>query len=80
MYFISKNKHSLMNRLEEMGMGRSTMLGFILSLKSCLLDNPNINHQQATQRLHFLGWDDFELDYHTFQLAMVCLEEECFES
>jgi hypothetical protein len=70
-------KHILMQRLEKKGMAKSTILGFTLSLKSCLLDNPDMNHIQINKRLKFLGWDDFELDYHTLQLAIACFENEC---
>jgi len=76
MYSLNQHKHNLINRLEKIGMEKSTILGFILSLKSCLSDNPNINLLQANKRLQFLGWDDFELDYHTFQLAIAYFEEE----
>ncbi|MBW1727960.1 MAG: hypothetical protein JRJ62_10355 [Deltaproteobacteria bacterium] len=54
-------------------MEKSIIFGFISSLKSCLLNNPNMNHLQINKRLQFLGWDDFELDYHTLQLAKACL-------
>jgi len=57
-------------------MEKSTILGFILSLKSCCLDNPNMNHLQLNERLQFLGWGDVELDYHTLQLAIACFEAE----
>ncbi len=31
---------------------------------------------QLNHRLHHLGWDDFDLDYHTMQLAIACIEED----
>ena len=76
MYSLSQHKQILMHRLEKKGMEKNTILGFILSLKSCLLDNPNMNHLEINKRLQFLGWDDFELDYHTLQLAIACFEAE----
>ena len=48
--------------------------------KSCLLDDPNMNHLQINKRLQFLGWDDFEMDYHTLQLAKECFEAESLKS
>jgi hypothetical protein len=66
----------LMHRLEKKGMEKSIIFGFISSLKSCLLNNPNMNYLQINKRLQFLGWDDFELDYHTLQLAKACFEAE----
>jgi len=44
--------------------------GFIRSFSNILHINPNIDFWQAKKRLQYLGWDDFELDYHTFQLVM----------
>jgi len=80
MYSLSEHKQILIHRLEKKGMGKSIILGFISSLKSCLLDNPNMNHLQINKRLHFLGWDDFEMDYHTLQLAKACFEAESLKS
>ena len=80
MYSLSQHKQILINRLEKKGMEKNTILGFILSLKSCLIDNPNMNHFQINKRLQFLGWDDFELDYHTLQLAIACFEAEGLKS
>ena len=79
MNFLNKNKHVLMRRLEMKGMPKSTMLGFIWSLKSCLLHNPEMNHLQANERLKLLGWNDFDLDYHTLLLARACFEAEGFQ-
>jgi hypothetical protein len=39
-----------------------------------------MNHLQINKRLHFLGWDDFEMDYHTLQLAKACFEAESLNS
>ena len=76
MYTINKNKQILMHRLEKKGLEKSTIFGFISSLKSCLFDSPNMNLLQINKRLEFLGWNDFELDYHTLQLAITCFEAE----
>ena len=80
MYSLDQHKHMLTHRLEQKGMEKNTILGFILSLKSCFLDNPNMNHWQLNRRLKFLGWNDVELDYHTLQLAIACFEAEGFKS
>lgn len=80
MYSLSQHKQILINRLEKKGMEKNAILGFILSLKSYLLDNPNMNHLQINKRLQFLGWDEFELDYHTLQLAIACFESEGLKS
>jgi hypothetical protein len=78
MVFLNKNKQAPVNRLERKGLGRNTIPAFILSLKSCLVDNPNMNYLQVNKRLHFLGWDDFDMDYHTLELAIANIEAEVF--
>jgi len=35
-----------------------------------------MNLLQVNKRLHLLGWDSFELDYHTLQLAIAYFEAE----
>jgi hypothetical protein len=35
-----------------------------------------MNLLHVNKRLHSLGWDGFELDYHTLQLAIACFEAE----
>jgi hypothetical protein len=78
MNFLSKNEQVLMHRLGTKGMEQGVIPGFIWSLKSCLLDNPDMNHFQTNKRMQFLGWNDFDLDYHTLQLAIACFEAEGF--
>jgi hypothetical protein len=75
-FLCDSNQQILMSRLEMKGLEKSIIPGFIWSLKRCLLDNPGINYLEANQRLHFLGWDDFNLDYHTMQLAIANFEDE----
>ena len=76
MYLASHYKYWLTRRLEKKGLVKTAIPGFIWSLKSCLLVNPDLNHMQLNERLQTLGWDDFELDYHTLQLAIACFEAE----
>jgi hypothetical protein len=76
MVFLPDNKQTLMRRLESKGLEKSTIPGFMWSLKRCLRDNPDMNHLEANQRLQFLGWDNLDLDYHTLQLAIANFEAE----
>ena len=74
MNLCSEHGKVLIHRLEMKGMEKNEILGFIWSLKSCLLDNQDMDHLQANKKLHFLGWNDFDLDYQTLQLAISCFE------
>jgi len=38
-----------------------------------------MNLLQVNKQLHLLGWDSFELDYRTLELATACFEAEGLE-
>ncbi len=73
---MSELTQVLFDRLEKKEMDPSTIPGFIRNLANTVLVNPHMNHAQVNEQLHFLGWDDVELDYHTLQLAIACFEAE----
>ena len=74
MNILSEYIKALISRLETKGMTKSEIPGFVWSLKSCLLDKPEMNCNQVNERLRYLGWSDIVLDYHTLQLAIACFE------
>ncbi len=76
MYEFSKVKEMLIQRLESRGMEHTIIPGFMRSLACSILFNPQMNLVQVNEKLNYLGWNDFELDYHTLQLAKACLEVE----
>ena len=45
-------------------------------LANSLVLNPDMNFSQVNERLKYMGWDDVELDYRTFELARECLGKE----
>ncbi len=70
----------LIKRLEKKGIEQGIIHGFIRDLASTILVNPHMNLLQVNKQLHFLGWDGFELDNHTLELAIACFEAEGLES
>ncbi len=68
-----KNTEQLLRRLAETGTEPNLIPGFMKDLANSLFLNPNMNFTQVNERLHYIGWNDIELDYHTFQLAKECL-------
>jgi hypothetical protein len=78
-YPLSALTQVLFDRLEKKEIYPSTIPGFIRNLANTVLINPHMNHAQVNEQLHFLGWDDVELDYHTLQLAIACFEAEGLE-
>ena len=73
---MSALKKNLIERLIERGMEPNLIPGFIRLLVNAVMVNPHMDLMEANERLHSLGWDSFELDYHTFQLAIACFEAE----
>jgi hypothetical protein len=67
-------------RLVEKGIEPCLIPGFVRVLTNSLSVNPHINLQQVNKRLRYLGWNDFELDYHTLSMAVACFEEEGFHN
>ena len=66
----------LMERLENKGMEPGIIPGFIRNLANALSVDPHTNLFLVNKHLHLLGWDDFELDYRTLELATEYLEAE----
>lgn len=64
----------LVYKLMENGVEAALIPGFIRSLANAFLVNPDMSHCQANKRLKYLGWEDIEIDYHTFSLAVNALE------
>lgn len=64
----------LVKKLIENGVEASLIPGFIRSLANAFLVNPNMSYCQARKRLKYLGWEDIDIDYHTFSLAVNVLE------
>jgi hypothetical protein len=73
-------KEILFRRLEKNGVDFNFMPGFIRSLVNSCSNDPEMNLSQINRQLHYLGWNGIELDYHTLQLAIACLEDEGLEN
>jgi len=72
-YKVDEVKAKLFIRLESKGMAQSLIPSFMRMLSNSLSASPYRDHSAVKRRLQYLGWDDFELDYYTFQLATECL-------
>ena len=69
-------KNILVQRLELIGLERTVIPGFLKSFSNALYLSPNLNLSGINQHLNLIGWNDIELDYHTYELARICLEAE----
>ena len=59
----------LLNRLKTIGIEPNHIPTLIKDIFNTFFINPHATFFQVKERLHFLGWNDVELDYHTFSLA-----------
>lgn len=73
---VSHIKRILTQRLEKKGVEKSKIPGLLRDLANFDFVNPHVNLLYINQRMHYLGWHDLKMDYHTLQLAIACLEEE----
>ena len=73
---LSLQKQMLVHRLEKIGMEKSLIPGFIWSLKSCFVIDPEMSCGQINERLESLGWQDLKLDHRTFGMFIACFEAE----
>jgi hypothetical protein len=66
----------LVDRLEKKGIETNVIPGLMRSLASTMALDPDMGLFQLNNHLRFLGWDGFELDYHTLELATACFEAD----
>ena len=73
---ISAIKIQLLNRLQNKGVDPHLIPGLLRLLANSLFVHRYTNRTLVSAHLKFLGWDDFDLDEHTFHLVTACFENE----
>ena len=71
-------KQLLIQRLTDKGLEKYLIPGFLRCLANSIDLELNANFISINNHMKHIGWDDIELDYHTFELARNCLEAEGF--
>ena len=71
-------KYLLVQRLNQMGLDKNLIPGYLRILANSIYINKNQNLTLINRHMRHIGWNDFELDYHTFELARNCLEAAGF--
>jgi hypothetical protein len=66
----------LILELERKGIENRIIPRFIKDLCHSFLTDPTISLTEVNERLHLLGWEDVDLDYHTLQLAIASFERD----
>ena len=64
----------LIDRLVQKGADAALLGSLLKTLSKILAEDPAIDPDAATQRLHYLGWPEVQVDYHTLQLALAHFE------
>lgn len=71
-------KYLLIQRLNQMGLDKNLIPGYLRILANSMCMSQNENLTLINRRMRHIGWNDFDLDYHTFELARNCLEAAGF--
>jgi hypothetical protein len=72
---LTQIKSILLKRLKSKGLDPSLIPGLIKDISNTMLNIRYVTLEQVNERLRFLGWDNIELDEHTFQLVIAHLEQ-----
>lgn len=73
---MSHVKHALFQNLEKKGVTQKMIPGFLKSLSNYFSADPHMDLLQVNHKLQTIGWEEIELDYHTFELAKTWFEAE----
>lgn len=71
-------KNLLVRQLARHGLAPEAFPGFMKIFSSSLDGNMRLTLNQVNQRITYLGWQDGEIDYHTYQLALAYLESSVY--
>lgn len=63
----------LVERLERQGVEQAQMSGFFRELAKLMSEFPDVTLPAVNARLHYLGWAEVTLGYHSMQLVAFCL-------
>jgi len=74
MHSIDRFREILMFRLEQKGIAKPLIPSLLRMLANFMVLNPDMDLLEVNTRLKYVGWDEFEIDYHTLQLAIAYIE------
>jgi len=63
-------KKILVQRFEEKGIEPVLIPGLLKNILATLKDRPDITHEEVSEKLHYIGWNDFDLDENTLQIII----------
>jgi hypothetical protein len=74
--YLADIEETLINELKGKGIENKIIPRLIKDLAYSFEIDPSVSLSDVNDRLHFLGWEDIELDYHTLQLAIASFERD----
>ncbi len=63
-------KKILLQRFETKGIEPELIPGLMKNILATLRDRPDITHEEVSEKLHYIGWNDFDLDENTLQIII----------
>jgi hypothetical protein len=63
-------KKIVKERLEEKGVEPVLIPGLLKNILTALRDRPDITHEEVSEKLRYIGWNDFDLDENTMQIII----------
>jgi hypothetical protein len=67
-------KKILLERFDKKGIEPMLIPGLMKNILATLKDRPDITHEEVSEKLHFIGWNDFDLDENTLQIIIADYE------
>ena len=67
-------KKILIERFEKKGVESVLIPGLLKNILATLKARPDITHEEVSEKLHYIGWNDFDLDENTMQIIIADYE------
>ena len=64
----------LNERLEKKGVEPELIPGLLKNILATLKGRPDITHEEVSEKLRYIGWNDFDLDENTLQIIIADYE------
>ena len=68
--YVMDLKKILVERFEKKGVEPVLIPGLLKNILAALKDRPDITHEEVSEKLRYIGWNDFDLDENTLQIII----------
>ena len=73
---MSNLRKILIDHLRGEGMPDEHIVSYLKILEKLVTSEPGIEAPKLNEKLHSLGWNEVNIDYHFLQIAIAYLEEK----